>query len=72
MSWRDLTQWRTYDPNLYAPSAILQRNEKIKTISMFGNNAGLALLVAGVARWFDPTKDLDEAQSQLCALEPSV
>lgn len=61
MSWRDLVRWRTYDPSLYAPSEILQRNEKMKAISTFANNAGLALLVAGVARWFDPAKDLDEA-----------
>ena len=53
--------WRIYDPSLYAPSEILQRNEKIKAISTFANNAGLAFLVAGVARWFDPAKDLDEA-----------
>lgn len=68
MSWRDLIQWRTYDPSLYAPSETLQRNEKIKAISTFANNAGLALLVAGVARWFDPAKDLDEATvAALCS-----
>lgn len=61
MVWRDLIHWRTYDPSLYAPSEILQRNEKIKAISTFANNAGLALLATGVARWFDPGKDLDEA-----------
>lgn len=61
MSWRDLIQWRTYDLSLYTASEILQRNEKIKAISTFANNAGLALPVAGVARWFDPEKDLGEA-----------
>ena len=68
MSWRDLIQWRTYDSSLYAPSEILQRNEKIKVTSAFANNAGLALLVAGVARWFDPAKKFDEATiAALCS-----
>lgn len=61
MSWRDLMQWRSYDPGLSTPSEVLQRNEKIKAISSFMNNAGLALLVAGVARWFDPRRDLEGA-----------
>ena len=61
MSWRDLVQWRSYDPGLSTPSEVLQRNEKIKAISSFMNNAGLALLVASVARWFDPGRDLEGA-----------
>ena len=61
MSWRDLFQWRTYDPSLYTPSEILQNNERIKTLSLFSNNAGLALLVAAVARWFDPKTGFDGA-----------
>ncbi len=67
MSWRDLIQWRSHDPVLSTPSEVLQRNEKIKTISSFTNNAGLALLAAGVARWFDPGKGLDGSTiSALC------
>lgn len=62
MAWlRDLLEWRTYEPNDYARSELLQRNEKIKAGSLFCNNAGLALLVAGVARWFDPKIGLDWA-----------
>lgn len=61
MSWRDLIQWQSYDPSLCTPSEVLQRNEKIKAISSFANNAGLALLAAGVARWFDPANGLDGA-----------
>ena len=61
MSWRDLIQWRSYDPSPCTPSEVLQRNEKIKAISLFTNNAGLALLAAGVARWFDPVNGLDGA-----------
>jgi len=53
MAWRDLFVWRTYDPNDFTHSELLQKNEKIKAISLFCNNAGLALLVAAVARWFD-------------------
>ena len=36
-------------------------NEKLNAISSFMNNAGLALLVASVARWFDPGRDLEGA-----------
>jgi len=61
MSWRDLIQWRSYDPSLATPSDVLQRKEKIKALSSFTNNAGLALLAAGVARWFDPTKGVGGA-----------
>lgn len=68
MSWRDIIQWRSYDPGLSTPSEVLQRNEKIKAISSFMNNAGLALLVAGVARWFDPGRDLEAPPSPHCAL----
>jgi hypothetical protein len=61
MNWRDLFEWHTYDPNLYTPSEILQKNERIKALSLFANNAGLALLIAGVARWFDARVGLDRA-----------
>jgi hypothetical protein len=61
MTWRNLLEWRTYDPSLYSPSEILQRDERIKAISLFANNAGLALLATGVARWFDSAKGLDGA-----------
>jgi hypothetical protein len=61
MALRDLFVWRTYDPDAYTHSELLQRNEKIKAGSLFCNNAGLALLIAGVARWFDPKHGLDRA-----------
>ena len=64
MSWRDLVLWRSYEPGLSTPSEVLQRNEKIKAISSFMNNAGLALLVGGVARWFDPGRDLEGATNR--------
>ena len=67
MSWRDLVQWRSYKPGLGTASENLQRSEKIKALSSFANNAGLALLVAGVARWFDPVKAWDgPALAALC------
>jgi hypothetical protein len=61
MALRDLFAWRTYDSADYSHSELLQRNEKIKAVSTFCNNAGLALLIAGVARWFDATKGFDGA-----------
>ena len=59
MALRDLIAWRTYEPAEYSDLEILQSNEKIKAISTFCNNAGLALLAAGVARWWDPKIGLD-------------
>jgi hypothetical protein len=38
-------------------SETLQRNEQIKALSTFGNNAGLALIAAGSARWFSVALD---------------
>ena len=60
MALRDLITWRTYDPSEYSDLEIVQSNAKINAISMFCNNAGLALLAAGVARWLD-TKTVDWA-----------
>jgi hypothetical protein len=53
MALRDLFTWRTYDPSEYSDLEIVQKNAKINAISLFCNNAGLALIAAGVARWFD-------------------
>lgn len=61
MSLREWFQQRTYDPHLYTPSEVLQKNERIKALSTFSNNAGLALLAAAVARWFDPKTGFDGA-----------
>ena len=73
MSWRDLIHWRSYDPSTGTASETLQRNEKIKALSSFASNAGLALLVAGVARWFDPVRTWDgPAVAALCVGAVSV
>lgn len=49
--------WRTYEAGEYTRSEILQRNEQIKSLSNFGSNAGLALLAAASARWFNVRLD---------------
>jgi hypothetical protein len=59
--WSDLFQWRTYDLSLYTPSEILQRNEQIKALSLFCNNAGVLVVAAGAAEWWKHGLDHDAA-----------
>ncbi|HEX5257359.1 MAG TPA: hypothetical protein VFW35_01115 [Sphingomicrobium sp.] len=59
MALRDLFTWRTYDPAEYTRSEILQKNEQIKTLSLFCNNAGVLVIAAGAAEWWKKGFDRD-------------
>lgn len=40
------------EPDRNSRSQLLQRNERVKAVSTLMGNAGLALVAAGLGRWF--------------------